>query len=255
MKRRKFIATSAIASTIPLTQIHAKGNLNYMEEIHKELYELRTYEVRFGGNQNTLKNYLKDILQPSLKAIGVNHFLILEGLGMSEPKKIWVLISYPDTTIYLQAQNLSSNKSYQQSAAAYNAILQEERLYNRYTSSLLLAFDGIPQMDGNVNDSSLFELRIYEGYSEDAVRRKIKMFNTEELPLFDEVELHPVFFGEMISGPYRPCLVYMLHFKDMAERDANWAKFGSHPDWHEMRAKEEYANTVSNIRREFLVPG
>lgn len=255
MKRRKFITTSAIASTIPLTQIHAKTNNNNLENTQKELYELRTYEMKFGGNQNTLKNYLKKTLQPTLKEIGVNHFLVLEGLGMSEPKKIWVLISYPDPSIYLQAQNLADNKVYQEKASIYNAIPQEEKLYNRFTSSLLLAFEGMPQMDGLIDDATIFELRTYEGYSEDAVRRKIAMFNNEELPLFHEVGLHPVFFGEMISGPYRPSLVYMLHFKDMEERDANWAKFGSHPDWHEMRAKEEYANSVSNIRREFLVPG
>ena len=58
----------------------------------------------------------------------------------------------------------------------------------------------------------------------------------------------------MIIGPYRPCLTYMINFKDMEEHDANWKKFGSHPDWKAMSGMDEYANTVSNIRKVFLKP-
>jgi hypothetical protein len=46
----------------------------------------------------------------------------------------------------------------------------------------------------------------------------------------------------------------MLHFKNMEERDANWKAFIDHPDWKKMSSMEEYANTVSNIIRRFLVP-
>jgi hypothetical protein len=46
----------------------------------------------------------------------------------------------------------------------------------------------------------------------------------------------------------------MLYFRDMEERDENWKKFVPHPDWKELSSKEEYANTVSNIRRIFLTP-
>ena len=31
-------------------------------------------------------------------------------------------------------------------------------------------------------------------------------------------------------------LVYMLHFKDMEERDANWQVFLDHPEWKEMQS-------------------
>ncbi len=112
----------------------------------------------------------------------------------------------------------------------------------------------MPEVANPGPEAGLFELRTYEGYSEDATRRKIKMFNVEEIDLFHETGLHPVFFGNMISGPHRPALVYMLHFKDMEERNANWSKFGPHPKWRAMVVKEEYANSVSNIRKSFLVP-
>ncbi|MBT6004375.1 MAG: NIPSNAP family containing protein, partial [Prolixibacteraceae bacterium] len=100
----------------------------------------------------------------------------------------------------------------------------------------------------------LLELRTYESYNEDAGRRKIKMFNDEELPLFEKLGLHPVFFGQLLAGRFMPALVYMLWFKDMEERAANWGKFGSSDEWKTMRVKEEYANTVSKVKKVFLTP-
>jgi hypothetical protein len=57
-----------------------------------------------------------------------------------------------------------------------------------------------------------------------------------------------------MAGQYMPALTYMLWFKDMEEREANWAKFGSSPEWNSMRVKEEYANTVSKVNKKFLIP-
>lgn len=220
----------------------------------KELYELRTYEIKFRGNQQMLKNYLNNMLRPALRERGVNQFMVMREYGMSDPAQLRVLISYPSAAIFMQAQQLPSDPSFQALAAEYNALGPGDALYNRYQSSLLLAFDGMPKMATPATGTSLFELRTYEGYSEDAVRRKIRMFNEGEIDIFLKTGLHPVFFGEMIAGPYRPCLTYMLSFKDMAERDANWQQFVSHPDWKALSAEEEYANTVSNIRRDFLTP-
>lgn len=252
MERRKFLQSSALAATIPLT--HSVSSSEFHQNETKELYELRSYEMKFRGNANTLIDYLQQVLKPALEALGVNHFLLMNELGKSDPRKIWVLISYPDASIYLKAQQLNSDVAFMEAAKAYNSLPQEQTLYNRYESSLLLAFGGMPQMMALGTDNNLLELRIYEGYSEDAVRRKIKMFDVEEIALFNKVGLYPVFFGDMIAGPYRPALTYMLQFKDMEERDANWQKFLAHPDWKKMLANEEYANTVSNIRRLFLTP-
>ena len=80
------------------------------------------------------------------------------------------------------------------------------------------------------------------------------MFNKEELALFYKVGLNPLFFGEMIAGLYRPCLTYMINFKDMEAHDTAWKAFINHPEWIEMSSKPEYANSVSNIRKTFLEP-
>jgi hypothetical protein len=80
------------------------------------------------------------------------------------------------------------------------------------------------------------------------------MFNEEVFPIFYKTKLNPVFFGEVLAGPNLPCLTYMITFKDMEERDKNWAVFGADADWKKVSADPKYANTVSNIRRVFLEP-
>lgn len=251
MQRRKFLAAATTAA-IPLA---LGANASQTPADGRQLIELRTYEMKFGGSgQKVLMDYFNDVLFPALKRMGCPTLKVMKELGNEEPAKIWVLIAYPDADTYVNAQHLNADLTYRAAAVSYNGIPPEKPVYNRFSSQLLHAFTGMPQVADPGTEAGLFELRTYEGYSEDALRRKTAMFNDEEFPLFDKVGLHRVFFGKMISGPYRPSLVYMLHFRDMAERDANWGVFGNHPDWKEMVVKEKYANSVSNIRKLFLVP-
>ena len=114
------------------------------------------------------------------------------------------------------------------------------------------AFSGMPALKEPADARKLFELRIYEGHNDDAVSRKVAMFNDEELPVFLETGLDPVFFGNLIAGPAMPALVYMVAFDSMEARDANWKKFVDHPEWNRMKVLPKYADSVSNIIRVFL---
>jgi len=218
----------------------------------KELVELRTYEVKTGAKMNVLVDYLKDVLTPALKSKGATEVALFNEYGNAEPRKLYLMVAYPTSEVFINSQELHKNLSYQQAAASYNGIGIENTLYNRIESMLLLSFDALPKMDPLNPDSTLFELRTYESYSEDANRRKIDMFNHEELELFYEVGLHPVFFGEQIIGAQRPCLTYMIQFKDMEEHDANWKKFIDAPAWKEMSSKAIYADTATKIHKVFL---
>ena len=253
MKRRKFVYATAAAAGMPfLSGASSLSNAGYQGQ--RDLYELRVYEMKFRANRGLLENYLTQTLRPALEENGLSNFTLMEEIGMSDPASIYALMSYPTTDSYMKALTLDSDPAFLARTAEYSKIGPDQALYNRYASSLLLAFTGMPQMKGLTADSGLLELRTYEGYSEDAVRRKIAMFNEGEIDLFLETGLHPVFFGEMVAGPYRPCLTYMLQFRDMEERDTNWKQFIDHPGWKAMSGMEEYANTVSNIRRTFLRP-
>ena len=250
MERRSFIQ-SGLALTALGTSTKVIAD-NKSVEVENELYEWRTYDIKWGSNVSVLTDYLKQVLKPALLRAGANHMMVFDEVAPGGPNKIFALISYPNSSAYLSSQRLQDDAVYQQAAASYHAIPVEKPIYNRFSSSLLHAFDGMKQMLQPVDGATVYELRIYEGYSEDAVRRKIKMFNDEEFPLFHKVGLHPIFFGNMISGPHRPCLVYMLNFTDMDAHGKAWQAFLLSPEWNEMKGKPIYANTVSNIRNTFL---
>ena len=250
MERRHFIQTGAMATAFPLA-VGAKNKMDF-DDGNKELYELRTYEMRFGGNVKLLASYLKEALKPALEKVGANHFMVFSEVANTLPRNVRVLISYPNAEVYLEGQMIDQDMDFAKSAQQYNEVPVGSPIYTRFSSWLLHAFDGLPKMRKPVDGASVFELRTYEGYSEDAVRRKIKMFNQEEIPLFDEVGLHPIFYGDMIAGPYRPALTYLLNYRDMEAHGKAWKAFLESDAWNEMKVKPEYAHTVSNIRNVFL---
>jgi hypothetical protein len=249
MKRRRFVASSLLAASALTTAPAQKP------AAQKAVYEFRTYEPKYGSPQSNIENYLKDALIPALNRQGVKNVGAFREMGKSDPAKLHVLIPYPSWEAYLAAPaKLTSDQTFVQAGQAYTSLTPDKAPYGRYTTSLMSAFDALPQVAVPAQQPRIFELRTYEGYSEDAVRRKVKMFNVDELPVFYKTKLNPVFFGEVVAGEHMPCLTYMLTFKDMAERDANWKQFVADPDWKRVSALPEYANTVSNIIRIFLEP-
>ena len=100
----------------------------------------------------------------------------------------------------------------------------------------------------------VLELRIYESHSEAKARSKVDMFNDGEIPIFENVGLRPVFFGETLVGRNVPNLKYMLQTTDLAANQAGWKRFIVDPDWVKMRDLPQYANTVSKITKIYLAP-
>jgi len=253
MKRRKFIEHAAVTSSAVLLGQATLANSNRAEK--KELYEWREYEIHFGSSQNLLHEYLEKSLIPALNKYGVKTVGVFRELSKTEPAKIYVLIVYPTFDNYLSINaSVQRDEQFLKSSTAWRQVPADKPVYNRINISLLSAFDGLPALKIPAKEPRIFEVRTYEGYSEDAVRRKIKMFNDEEFTIFYRTKLNPVFFGEVLAGPNLPCLTYMVTFKDMEERDKNWAAFGADADWKKVSAEPQYANTVSNIRRVFLEP-
>lgn len=247
MKRRNFVAASAAigASTISASAIDDISSVAGENEI----YEIRTYEVSFGGNRTSLMSYLKDLVIPTCKYAGANHAMMFKEVGDQEPNKIWVFMSYPNMAAYHKALVAQTSDAFVLNGKDH---ADAGKTYNRYVSSLSTAFNGLPQMRVPGDEKTLFELRIYEGPNDDAVRRKVMMFDDEEIPLFDKVGLGSVFFGKMVIGPYMPCLIYMLAHDDMEGRGAAWSRFAKSDEWNVMKDLPKYANTISNIQKIFL---
>lgn len=251
MERRKFVSSSILAASA--LAIGSKAKAEEKKYAAKQLYEFREYDMKFGSNQRILHDYLEKSLITALNRAGVKNVGVFRETSKTEPPKTYLLIPYASMQDYeVVKEKLKNDSSYQTDSQAYNQA--PAAVYTRVSVSFFSAFDGLPQMLVPSKEPRIFELRTYEGYSEDAVRRKVKMFNDEEFKIFYRVKLNPVFFGELIAGKNFPSLTYMLTFKNMEERDANWKAFGADADWKKVSADPQYANTVSNIIRVFLEP-
>jgi hypothetical protein len=251
MKRRNFIAAS---SALGLSSISGTMASAAAPKADKEVYEWQSYELKMGG-MGRLETYLQNALIPALNRLGVSKIGVFKELSKDEPAKLHLLSVYPSQSLYFQIKTqLKTDADYLKASEAYHQTPVDKPIYDRVSGSLMLAFDGMPKLATPAKEPRILELRTYEGYSEDAVRRKIKMFNDSEMAIFSKTGLHMVFFGEVLVGPRTPCLTYMLTFKDLEERNANWAKFSADPDWKQISQAAEYANTVSRIERIFLEP-
>ncbi len=252
MERRSFLKKSAAAAGTAITA----GTLTAarVQSSLRDVYELRIYQLSGGGGVNQLRNYYKEAVIPFLEKRGAKVGAFSE-YSKQEPPKIYILHAHKSPEDYWKSiHEMKTDPIFLQAAKSYTDLPASQPVFERYETLLMEAFAGLPHLKMPSKNRSLFELRIYESYNEDAFIRKVKMFNEDELPVFEQVGLHPLFFGELIAGSYMPALVYMLWFQDMEERDENWKKFGKSDKWNAIRVKEEYADTVSKVRRIFLIP-
>lgn len=254
MQRRKFLQSS-IAATAGMAIGINPAMAGDKDAPHKDVYEWREYEMRFASDQSQLENYFKTALIPALNKYGVKAVGVFREWNKSEPAKIYLLIPYPSAENYFSIQaKVKTDAEYIKNSAAYNSVPVDKAVYNRFIASLMIAFDGFPKIAVPPGQPRIFELRTYEGYSEDAVRRKIKMFNEGEFPIFGRAKLNAVFFGEVIAGDKLPRLTYLLTTPTMEERDKGWAAFLADPEWKKLLADPQYANTISKITNTFLIP-
>ncbi len=253
MQRRNFVKSSLIAATALTAGKPLQASQNPAQQ--KALLELREYEIHFGASENDLHNYFQHALIPALNKYGVKNVGVFKETSKSEPAKIYLLITYAsfETFPVINAQ-IKTDDDFKKASTDYMKLPAEKVPFIRYTSKLMIAFDGLTQLAVPAKEPRIFELRTYESANEDAAARKIKMFNDEEFKIFYRTKLTPVFFGEVIAGKDLPCLTYMITFSNMEEREKNWAAFGADADWKRVSALPEYANTVSRITKIFLEP-
>lgn len=255
MQRRNFVKAAVLAPALAATESDAAPVRGSHLTAQREIYEWREYTFNFNSPLGTFETYLKDAFIPALNRLGAKNIGVFREMGKSDPAKVCVLTPYSSMTAYAAvADGLAADTEYQQKAAGFFSLPPDPLPFLRLDTWLMTAFTGLPQMVAPKSGSRIFELRCYEGYSEDAVRRKVRMFNEAEFVIFDRVGLHSVFFGEVIAGKDMPRLSYLLAFKDMEERDKNWAAFLNDPAWKALLKDPQYAYTVSKIYKTFLVP-
>ena len=221
----------------------------------EEVYEFRTYELEFFRSADVLHNYFKDALIPALNRQGIENVGAFEEASDALPKKIYLLVAYTNIQAFQDSQDaLAQDEQYLKDAHDYLVAGDDVIPYEQISTSLIRSSMGFPNLVKPDDGANLFELRIYTSANEDALRRKVKMFNDAEFPIFADAGLPMMFFGVNIAGEQMPCLTYMLALKDMEAHAEGWSKFIAHPEWQRIIKVEEYANSMNDIIRVFLKP-
>ncbi|MDT0650847.1 NIPSNAP family protein [Autumnicola edwardsiae] len=156
-------------------------------------------------------------------------------------------------------EKLGQNESFLQKAEDFQNSDHKDAPYLRFESILLKAFEDMPQMQASTlkgpREERVYELRSYQSPTETLFKNKVDMFNDGEVEIFKELDFNAVFYGEVISGPEMPNLMYMTTFANKKSRDQHWQQFGESTGWEELSSRAEYpAHNVSHIDITFLYP-
>jgi len=111
-----------------------------------------------------------------------------------------------------------------------------------------VAFEGMKKMAVPPSSAEkkpwIFELRTYLSPSESKGDNKVKMFNSGEITLMQEVGLSPVFFAQTLSGPHMPNLVYMVSGENPDEHKKHWQSFINSPVWKMLSSDPQYKDNM-----------
>ena len=251
MKRRNFIRLSALAGLLAGAN-ELKALSSKKESKSKEIYEWRIYSLT--GDAAVLDNFYEKAFIPALEKYHVRVGAFKQ-FKEEVVKKQYYLFVYPSIEIYHKVQkNLWDGRLFCKAAQSYFDFTAPNPVYSNYETYLCEAFDRIPKMLTPEKNSNLYELRIYHSPNEDANRRKVRMFNVEEIDLFHNKGIQSVCYGDILAGPSMPALMYLTWNKDLASREAAWKAFGSSEEWKTMSKKPEYAYTATKNESIYLTP-
>ena len=209
-----------------------------------------------------MDKYLKEAYIPALHRSGISKVGVFKPHedGASSEKFIVVFIPYKSLNQFEKLPRiLEKDLKYKSEGDDYINAKYNNPPYERIESILLRAFSHmpafrIPQFNTPPGER-VYEMRSYEGATEKIHLKKVEMFNEGgEIELFERLGFNAVFYGEVISGPSMPNLMYMTTFSDKTSQDEHWNTFRNHPDWKILSGLEEYKNTVSRNVKYLLYP-
>jgi hypothetical protein len=257
MKRREFLTTSLAASALASlgaieTTASAAGGKK------QEFYELRRYRLKPGARTDLLDGYLEKVAIPAWNKNGGKPVGVFAERDPKEAPSVWVLVPYPSLDALAKATARLNDQLASAPAADYLQTPKNSPAFDRIDSWVMQAFAGIPKLElpAYCKDKTarMFEIRIYESYSELKALKKVAMFNDGEIQVMRDTGLGPIFFGQSLIGPNLPHLIYMLSAENQDAHKKHWDAFGKHPVWNQMKNDPQYADTVSNIKNYFLIP-
>lgn len=253
MERREFLAGACLAGAAGLRLV---STAQAQKAGGRDYYELRLYHIDTEAQKRLLDGFMRNAAIAAYNRIGVSP--VGAFYPMEDLSPIYVLLRYKSLESFAGATHrLLGDKEFLRKGAAFLDAPVSSPAYRRIESSLMIAFEQMSRLDRPTSEAGrVFQLRMYESASVRAGQKKIEMFNTAEMKIFRRAGLHPVFFGENLSGSRMPNLTYMLAFRDMDESKRSWRRFAGDEQWKKLRAIPEYADAkiVSHITNIYLRP-
>ncbi len=230
------------------------------ESPRPSVYELRRLQLRNSADDELRRtqDFLGATVVPALQAAGattVGAFRV--SIGPDSPFIILLSEYASFAALQAAAEKVASDASFNSAYKTY--VTSAPRVYERESVSLLRGFPGFPSLKAPKpldSGSHIFELRRYESDNALTLARKIHMFDSAEIGIFERLGMKPVFYGSMIAGDRMPNLMYMLAFDSLAARERLWHEFTTDPEWKKLSARPEFhdAEIVSNISNWILEP-
>jgi hypothetical protein len=221
----------------------------------RQYYQLRVYITKSEEQQKRINDYWQNAAVPAYNRLGVQPIGVFTEIEDSPTNKIYVLLPTDSFAAFeTMPAKLAADEVYQKAAGDFLNATKTNAPYERFETSLLVAFDGMKRMTLPPADKkpNVFELRNYISPSEDKGLNKIKMFESGEIDVMKEVGLAPIFYSRMLVGSTMPSLVYMTCGENMEEHKKHWQGFNSAKVWKDLQADPQFKDNVSTIIRVML---
>jgi len=278
MKRRDFLTAAGSAGLVALATTAATAQvvsttpspsdifLSYIRTAYpvalaaqREFVELRKYTVANADKRVQLVEILDRALIPALNRQGIRPVGVFVPIEREANYALNVFVAIPHKTAdsFVNANiRLVADAQFMRDAAPIFETTSRDPVYTNCDTSLLYNFPTMPVMEvPNLGPNRVFEWRLYRSFNIERNVAKIHMFDQGgELPLFREIGLNPIFFGDVVAGTKLPAFEYIVGCPSLEAHAAAWNTFRTHPKWIAMRDLPEYADTATDIDRVVMTP-
>jgi hypothetical protein len=233
----------------------ATARLNAADADQPQYYEVRIYSTQSAAQQARVNDYWREAAVPAYRRLGIGPIGVFTEREDSPTNRIYVLVPCDSLAVFgAIPARLAADAEYQKAAADFLGAVKTNAAYERFESSLLVAFDGMKHLvlPPPAQRPEIFELRTYMSPSEAKGWNKIRMFESGEITVMKEIGLAPIFYGRKLAGPNMPCLMYMTCGTSPEEHKKHWSAFGAAPVWKQLQADPQYKDNVSGIIRVLL---
>ncbi len=221
----------------------------------KEWYEIKLYHCSGNVQVQQVDAFLQTAYLPALHRAGIKNvgvFKPIENDTIAD-KRIYILIPFQSFKQTAELpEKLQKDMQYATDGKDYFNAPYNNPPYTRMESVLLQAFDSMPLLQSphfsTPASERIYELRSYEGATENIHANKMEMFNKgNEFSIFKHLGFNTIFCGEVFAGSHMPNLMYMTSFENMLSHDEHWKNFVADTEWKKLSAMPQYQNNVSHI--------